>query len=114
MQELRGDFDGSLHVTEGLAIAGSVSRTVTVGGGGRFVLRGVCGADVVVEHDGDAELWGIVKGSVRNAGGAVTIFGLVKGDVETTAGSTWISPDSVVRGAIRSPGDETQGVASAG
>lgn len=113
MQELHGDFDGALRVTDALALRGTVHGPITVAAGGRFVLHGICTGALVVEAGGDAEIWGLVKGSVRNLGGALSLHVLVEGDVETTAGVTWISPTSVVRGMVRSPGDHASGARGA-
>jgi hypothetical protein len=98
MQVLHGEFNGALCVTESLALHGTLRRTATVTRGAHFTLGGVSRGDVIIEKDGDAALWGVIKGSVRNRGGRVSIFGVVDGDVETTDGVTWIAPTSLVRG----------------
>ena len=104
MQILRGTFDGDLCVTESLVIDGEIQRSTTVADGGRLALHGICGGDVTVERGGVAELWGVIRGSVRNRGGRVTIAGMVEGDVDAPAGETCIIPTSIIRGTVRLAG----------
>ena len=100
MQVIRGDLTARLHVTEQLSVHGRLHEGAVIASGAHLLLRGISEGDIVVEPGASAELWGVVERSIVNRGGRVSVFGLVAGNVSTSDnGKTYISEDSVVRGA---------------
>jgi hypothetical protein len=102
MQIIRGEFEGPLRVVDALTVHGRLRAGAIVAPGAKLIFRGVAEGDIVVEPQGNAELWGVIEGSIYNTNGRVCVFGLVTGDVDTVGNAvTAVSHDSVVRGVQR-------------
>ena len=98
MERIDGKIEGPFVIDRDMQIYGMVTVAATVEPGCTLRLHGMVTGDLTVKPGGTAYVHGMVNGAVINEGGNVEVHGTVDRVVDTGTTTTFIHPDSRVRG----------------
>jgi len=91
--------NGDLKIDDEVTFNGSVSGNATIMPGGRVILNGKVGQDLILEKDSKVELFGYVSGNIYNRGGELVVHGTIDGAIYKS-GIIIIHPEATLKGKI--------------